>query len=52
LKQISELIEAKQLKPVTGALFPLVEARQAHELSQTGHGHGRIILQIGNGVSK
>ena len=46
LKQISELIEAKQLKPLTGAVFPLAEARQAHELSQTGHGRGRIILHV------
>ena len=52
LKQVSELIEAGQLKPVTGAIFPLADARQAHELSQTGHGRGRIILQIGNGDSK
>jgi len=51
LKQVSELIEAKKLKPVTGALFPLGEARQAHELSQIGHGRGRIILQIGNNQS-
>jgi len=51
LKQISELIEAKQLKPVTGALFPLAEARQAQGLSQIRHGRGRIILQIGNGKS-
>jgi NADPH:quinone reductase-like Zn-dependent oxidoreductase len=51
LKQISELIEAKQLKPVTGALFPLAKAREAHELSQMGHGRGRIILQIGNDKS-
>jgi NADPH:quinone reductase-like Zn-dependent oxidoreductase len=51
LKQISELVEAKQLKPVPGALFPLADVRQAHELSQTGHGRGRIILQIGNGKS-
>jgi NADPH:quinone reductase-like Zn-dependent oxidoreductase len=48
LKQISELVEAKQLKPVTGALFPLAKARQALELSKTGHGRGRILLQIGN----
>jgi NADPH:quinone reductase-like Zn-dependent oxidoreductase len=48
LKQISELIETKQLTPVVGAVFPLSEARQAQELSQTGHGRGRIILQIGN----
>lgn len=46
LKQISDLIEAKQLKPVVGEAFPLAEVRQAHELSQTGHGRGRIILQI------
>ena len=48
LKQVSGLIEAKQLNPVTGALFPLDEARQAQALSQAGHGRGRIILQIGN----
>ena len=46
LKQISELIEAKQLKPVTGAVFKLADARLAHELSQTGHGRGRIILHV------
>jgi NADPH:quinone reductase-like Zn-dependent oxidoreductase len=51
LKQISELVETKKLKPVTGVLFPLSEARQAQELSQTGHGRGRILLQIGNGKS-
>ena len=48
LQQISELIEAKQLKPAVGAVFPLADVRQAQELSQTGHGRGRIILQIGN----
>jgi NADPH:quinone reductase-like Zn-dependent oxidoreductase len=51
LKQISELIETKHVKPVVGPVFPLVDVHQAHELSQTGHGHGRIILQIGNGKS-
>jgi len=48
LKKINELIEAGQLKPVAGTLFPLEQARQAQELSQTGHGRGRIILQMGN----
>jgi NADPH:quinone reductase-like Zn-dependent oxidoreductase len=51
LKQVSKLIEAKQLKPVVGAVFSLADVRQAHELSQTGHGRGRIILQIENGKS-
>ncbi|HJT57317.1 MAG TPA: zinc-binding dehydrogenase [Ktedonobacteraceae bacterium] len=27
-------------------VFPLHEVRQAHELSQTGHGRGRIVLHI------
>ena len=46
LKEISELIEAGHLKPVVGTLFPLGEAQKAQELSQAGHGRGRIILQI------
>ena len=52
LKQISELIEAKQLKPVTGAVFSLAAASQAQALSETGHGRGRIILKIENANSK
>lgn len=51
LKQVSELIEAEQIKPVVGEVFRLADVRQAHELSQTGHGRGRIILQIQNGRS-
>jgi hypothetical protein len=27
-------------------VFPLQQVRQAHELSQTGHGRGRIVLHI------
>jgi NADPH:quinone reductase-like Zn-dependent oxidoreductase len=48
LKKISELIEAGQIKPVVGTLFRLSEAPEAQELSQTGHGRGRIILEIGD----
>jgi NADPH:quinone reductase-like Zn-dependent oxidoreductase len=44
LMQITELLESKKVKPVVGAVFPLAQARQAQELSQTGHGRGRIIL--------
>ena len=46
LKQISELIEAGRIKPAVGKVFPLADASRAHELSQTGHGRGRIILHI------
>jgi NADPH:quinone reductase-like Zn-dependent oxidoreductase len=47
LEQISSLFQSGQLKAVVGKVFKLEEARQAHELSQTGHGSGRIILQMG-----
>ena len=46
LQQISQLIDEGQVKAVVGQTFPLSQARQAHELSQTGHGRGRIVLQI------
>ncbi len=44
LRQITELLESKQLTPEVGKVFPLAQARQAQELSQTGHGRGRIVL--------
>ncbi|HZQ10964.1 MAG TPA: zinc-binding dehydrogenase, partial [Anaerolineae bacterium] len=47
LKQIAELLASKQLVPVVGETFPLSQAREAQELSQTGHGRGRIILVTG-----
>jgi NADPH:quinone reductase-like Zn-dependent oxidoreductase len=46
LGQIVQLIEAGRIKPVVGKVFPLEQAAQAQELSQTGHGRGRIILRI------
>jgi NADPH:quinone reductase-like Zn-dependent oxidoreductase len=52
LQDLVELIEAGQVKPVVGTVFPLGEARQAQELSQAGHGRGRIILSIGNGNNR
>jgi NADPH:quinone reductase-like Zn-dependent oxidoreductase len=44
LEQIAQLLESKKVVPVVGKIFPLSQARQAQELSQTGHGRGRIIL--------
>ena len=46
LAQINQLLESKQIRPAVGKVFALSEAKQAHELSQTGHGRGRIILRI------
>ncbi|MCK6625329.1 MAG: NADP-dependent oxidoreductase [Anaerolineae bacterium] len=46
LQMIARLMIEGQVRAVIGKIFPLHEARQAHELSQTGHGHGRIVLHI------
>ena len=47
LRIIAQLIEAGEVKPTIERVFALHEAPQAHRLSQTGHGRGRIVLHIG-----
>jgi NADPH:quinone reductase-like Zn-dependent oxidoreductase len=46
LNQIAALIDAGDLKPSVAAVLPLAEAARAHELSQTGHMKGKIVLQV------
>jgi NADPH:quinone reductase-like Zn-dependent oxidoreductase len=46
LTTFAQMIEAGQIKAVVGATFPLSEAGKAQELSQSGHGRGRIVLRI------
>jgi NADPH:quinone reductase-like Zn-dependent oxidoreductase len=47
LAQIAALIDAGSLKPTVTTVLPLAEAAQAHELSQTGHTGGKIVLRVG-----
>lgn len=46
LRTIAEMIVAGDIKVTIARTFPLHAARQAHELSQAGHGRGRIVLHI------
>lgn len=46
LRTIAQLIDEGRLKVTITQTFPLREASLAHELSQTGHGRGRIVLRI------
>ena len=46
LRKIAKLIDAEKLKPVIDRILPLSEARRAHELSQNGHLHGKIVLRV------
>ena len=46
LAQVAELITAGKLTPAIQATFPLQQAAAAQQLCETGHGRGRIILQM------
>jgi NADPH:quinone reductase-like Zn-dependent oxidoreductase len=48
LAEIAKLIDSGELKPVIDRILPLSEARRAHELSQSGHTHGKIVLRVSN----
>ncbi|MGH8102548.1 MAG: NADP-dependent oxidoreductase [Chthoniobacterales bacterium] len=49
LAAIAKIIDAGKLAPVIDRILPLSEARRAHELSQSGHTHGKIVLRVSNG---
>ncbi len=46
LNTFAQLIDEGKVKVFVGPTFPLSEAGKAQELSQRGHGRGRIILHI------
>lgn len=46
LNTFVQLIDAGEVKPIVGQVFSLDEAGKAQELSQGGHGRGRIILHL------
>jgi NADPH:quinone reductase-like Zn-dependent oxidoreductase len=45
LTEIARLIDSGKVKTVVETVLPLAEARHAHELSQTGHARGKIVLK-------
>ncbi len=49
LAEIATIIDAGQLAPVIDRILPLSEARRAHELSQSSHTRGKIVLRVKNG---
>jgi NADPH:quinone reductase-like Zn-dependent oxidoreductase len=46
LQTIAQLIDGGYAKATLARIFPLREASLAHELSQSRHGRGRIVLRI------
>ncbi|MDO4258409.1 MAG: NADP-dependent oxidoreductase [Actinomycetaceae bacterium] len=47
LDQVAVLVEAGQLRPVIRARFPLSDIARAHAMVETGHGEGKVIVDIG-----
>ena len=46
LSTFAKLIDEGQIKTVVGETYSLSEVAKAHEISQSGHGRGRIILRV------
>lgn len=46
LAEIAKIIDAGKLAPVIDRILPLSEARRAHQLSQSGHTQGKIVLRV------
>lgn len=46
LTQIADLIELSAVRPIVGTVMPLSEAVKAHQLLESGHGHGKIVLKV------
>jgi NADPH:quinone reductase-like Zn-dependent oxidoreductase len=46
LREIAKLIDSAKFRPTIDRILPLSEARRAHELSQNGHVHGKIVLRV------
>jgi len=46
LAQIAKLVDEGHVKANVETVLPLSEARRAHELSQTGHQRGKIVLKV------
>jgi NADPH:quinone reductase-like Zn-dependent oxidoreductase len=48
LARIAELVSANAIRVHIEHVLPLGQARQAHELSESGHVRGKIILTPGS----
>ncbi|WP_349680985.1 NADP-dependent oxidoreductase [Methanosarcina sp. UBA411] len=46
LAQIAAIIDEQKIKPIVTTVLPLTDARKAHEMSETGHARGKIVLRV------
>ena len=46
LAELATLVDSGKIRPMVEKVLPLSEARQAHELNETGHARGKIVLKV------
>jgi NADPH:quinone reductase-like Zn-dependent oxidoreductase len=46
LAEIATLVDAGQVRAFVETVLPLSDARRAHEMIQSGHGRGKIVLRV------
>ena len=46
LAQIAAIIDEQQIKPIVTNVLPLADARKAHEMSESRHARGKIVLRV------
>ena len=46
LRQIAELVAADEVRVEIAQTLPLADVRRAHELSESGHTRGKIVLKV------
>lgn len=46
LAQIAAIIDEQQIKPIVTTVLPLIDARKAHEMSESRHARGKIVLRV------
>jgi NADPH:quinone reductase-like Zn-dependent oxidoreductase len=46
LVEIAKLVDSGKIKPFVETVLPLSEARRAHELTESGHTRGKIVLKV------
>jgi NADPH:quinone reductase-like Zn-dependent oxidoreductase len=47
LAVLARMVEQRKLRPEIQEVFPLEEIRKAHELSESGHVRGKIVVRVG-----
>jgi NADPH:quinone reductase-like Zn-dependent oxidoreductase len=46
LAQIAAIVDEQKIKPIVTTVFPLNDARKAHEMSESRHARGKIVLRV------